>query len=62
LVWDDSILSEVMTRYGSLSRYIEGHSHSDSLYGAVKVTPNLLSEEIAAFKAVKKKLKDLKTP
>lgn len=60
VVFSDSILEEIMVRYGSLSRYIEGHSHSDALYGAVKPTPKLLREEIDTFNSLRQKLKDLR--
>jgi ABC-type dipeptide/oligopeptide/nickel transport system ATPase subunit len=60
LVWDGPILDEVMDRYGTLSRYIEGHSHSDELFGAIKPTPDQLLNEINAFNSLKTRLKDLK--
>lgn len=59
IVWDHSIVSEVITKCEILSRYIEGHLHSDE-FGAQKPTPKLLLSEIDAFETLYKKLRILK--
>lgn len=59
LVWDEVLIKEVIDRYESLSRYIEGHLHSDRL-GPIKPTPKLLEDEIKAFAAIRDGLKALK--
>lgn len=59
IVWDDSIAQEVVAKCEYLSRYIEGHLHSD-MYAAVKPTPQMLMEEISAFNALKSRHKGLK--
>lgn len=58
IIWDNSIVKEVIKKCEILSRYIEGHSHSD-IYADKKPTPELLKNEIEEFKRIKKKLKDL---
>ncbi|MGB8656427.1 MAG: AAA family ATPase [Candidatus Zixiibacteriota bacterium] len=59
IIWDHSVVNEVVNKCETLSRYIEGHLHSDAL-GAQKPTASLLLCEIEAFDALNKKLKDLK--
>jgi len=59
IVWDQSIADEVVAKCELLSRYIEGHLHSDAL-GAQKPEPSMLLDEIEAFEQLKKRLKDLR--
>lgn len=59
IVWDRSIADEVIAKCELLSKYIEGHLHSDAM-GAIKPTPDMLMDEIEAFEALKKRLKTLK--
>lgn len=60
IVWDKSISEEVIKKCEALSRYIEGHLHSDTLM-AVKPTPQLLFDEIEAFDALVRRLRQLRT-
>ncbi len=59
IVWDVVIAKEVMENYERLSRYIEGHLHSDGFLGN-KPNCKMLNEEIEKFDILKKKLKDLR--
>jgi FMN phosphatase YigB (HAD superfamily) len=59
IVWDESIAEEVIAKCELLSRYIEGHLHSDA-FGAQKPTPKMLLAEIEAFEALQKRLKALR--
>ncbi len=59
VVWDKSIAEEVVKKCELLSRYIEGHLHSDA-FAATKPTCEALREEIEAFDALKSKVKNLK--
>lgn len=59
IVWDASIAKDVKDKHEALSRFIEGHLHSDAL-GKQKLTPALLMSEIDAFEGLSKKLKALK--
>jgi archaellum component FlaC len=59
IVWDEQIAEDVIDACERLSRYIEGHLHSDA-FAAQKPTPKTLIEEIQAFDALNKRLKDLK--
>jgi hypothetical protein len=45
---EPAIINDVVERCERLSRYLEGHLHSDAL-GAVKPTPSDLLEEIEHF-------------
>jgi ABC-type Mn2+/Zn2+ transport system ATPase subunit len=56
---DPDIRETVMEKVGLLSRYIEGHLHSDP-YIAQKPTPELLKHEIDEFIALQKRQKELK--
>lgn len=58
LVWDDDISKEIDTNYGRLSRYIEGHLHSDALTEPLK--PEMLRTEFEQFDTIRKKIKELK--
>ena len=57
--WDEALCKEIMERNGQLSRYMEGHSHSDE-FGAQKPTPAELKQEIELFEEIRKRHKDLK--
>lgn len=59
LVWDKSIVSEIIEGCESLSRYIEGHLHSDEM-SATKPTPDDLKKEIDAFIELRKRLAAMK--
>lgn len=59
VVIDDEIVNAVIEKTGFLSRYIEGHLHSDS-FVFEKPTPELLLAEIDAFESIKRKQKGLK--
>lgn len=59
IIWDKSIVDEVNDKCELLSRYIEGHLHSDA-FAAKKPNCKMLIEEIEAFDALRKKLKKLK--
>lgn len=59
VVIDPDIRDQVIDKVGLLSRYIEGHLHSDP-YLAQKPTPELLLKEITEFEALKKKHKEFK--
>jgi hypothetical protein len=60
IVWDKAIADEVVDKCELLSKYIEGHLHSDA-FGAKKPTPAVLLREIEAFENLKKKLNKLKS-
>src|SRR6185503_15216379 len=59
IVWDPSIVEEVMQKYELLSRYVDAHLHSDAS-SAQKPTHATLKKEIENFEAMKTKLKKLK--
>lgn len=59
IVWDMSIAEEVVSKCELLSKYIEGHLHSDA-FVAAKPTCEMLVKEIEDFKTLKKRLSDLK--
>lgn len=50
---------KVIAKVGLLGRYIEAHLHSDA-FGAVKPTSDNLKNEIDAFVALKKELKEMR--
>jgi hypothetical protein len=52
IIWDRDLINKVMDKHESLSRYIEGHLHSDA-YTPIKPTPDLLLQEIKQFKEIK---------
>ncbi len=54
VVLDPAICREIDENVGRLSRYIEGHLHSDA-FSAVKPTPALLFEEIGIFETLRKR-------
>lgn len=53
------IVNEIVERMGSLSRHIIAHLHSDAMT-PIKPTPELLFQEIEAFEALKKRIKNAK--
>ncbi|MCD4785311.1 MAG: AAA family ATPase [Candidatus Eremiobacteraeota bacterium] len=59
IVWDESIAQEIIKKCELLSKYIEGHLHSDA-FAAKKPTCKILIREIEDFDTLRKKLKDLK--
>lgn len=58
-ILDSDVVEAVIEKVGLLSRYIEGHSHSDA-YLPVKPTVETLKAEIADFDGLKGKVKELK--
>lgn len=59
IVWDRDLFQKVINNHESLSRYIEGHLHSDA-YVSIKPTPEILRKEIQEFEEIKKQHKELK--
>lgn len=59
VILDRAILDEVVGKVALLSRYIEGHLHSDH-YAFQKPSPQLLLREIEDFEKLRKKCKDAK--
>jgi energy-coupling factor transporter ATP-binding protein EcfA2 len=59
VIWDQAIVDEVIVRYGQLSRYIEGHSHSDS-FSSRSLMPGQLRKEIDYYRNLRATLKALK--
>ncbi len=59
IVWDEDIIKQVIKKCEYLSRYIEGHSHSDE-YSSKKPDVKTLNDEIEEFNKTKSKLKELK--
>ncbi|MBI5651206.1 MAG: AAA family ATPase [Chloroflexi bacterium] len=59
IVWDQSIVDAVVAKCESLSRYIEGHLHSDA-FAAEKPTPAMLLKEVEAFEELQRKMKKAK--
>ncbi len=59
IVWDTSIVNEIIDKYELLSRYIEGHLHSDA-FVAAKPTCEMLIKEVEGFETLKTRLSDLK--
>lgn len=59
IVWNENIIGKVINRFEKLSRYIEGHSHSDS-FASNRPTTELLQKEIDNYTNLKKELNDLK--
>ena len=56
---DQYLLDQIVDRMEFLSRYIEGHSHSD-LYAGTKPTPAMLFAEIETFEEIRRRQKSLK--
>lgn len=59
ICWSQEIAVKIIDRYGIISRYIEGHSHSDN-YLAEKPTCAMLRSEIDEFHALKKEINKFK--
>lgn len=59
IVWDQGLCKDIISGCERLSRFIEGHLHSD-VHNQVKCTPQDLQSEIAAYELLRKRLKDLK--
>lgn len=59
IVWEKDLFQKVIDKHVYLSKFIEGHLHSDA-YAPIKPTPDLLMKEIQEFDAIKKEHKDLK--
>ncbi len=57
---DAEIVEQVIEKVGSLSRFIEGHSHSDAFASAVPFSVDTLRVEIEAFNKLKARLKAVK--
>ena len=59
IVWDETVVQEVIKKYEELSRLMEGHLHSTE-FGYKEITPEILNSEIQHFAGLKKQLKELK--
>lgn len=59
IVWDKDLFQKVIDKHESLSKYIEGHLHSDA-FVPIKPTPELLMQEIQEFVEINKQHKRLK--
>jgi recombinational DNA repair ATPase RecF len=59
ICWDTSIAADVIESCERLSKFIEGHLHSDTFMG-FKPTPDTLQKEIEHFECIQKSLKQLK--
>lgn len=59
IVWDESIVQEVINKYEDLSLLMEGHLHS-TRFAYKELTPDILYSEIQHFTELKKRLKELK--
>lgn len=58
IIWDRELFRKVMEKHETLSRYIEGHLHSNA-YTPVKPTPALLLQEIKEFNEIRNQHKNL---
>lgn len=61
IVWDTDLFHNVINKHEYLSKYIEGHLHSDA-YLPIKPTPDILMKEIREFEEIVKKHRQLKKP
>ncbi|MFH1943247.1 MAG: AAA family ATPase [bacterium] len=59
IVWDESIVQQVIKKYEDLSMLMEGHLHS-MRFGYKELTPDILSGEIRHFTELKMQLRELK--
>lgn len=59
IVWDESIVRQVIDKYEDLSMLMEGHLHS-TRFAYKELTPDILNAEIQYFTGLKKQLKELK--
>ena len=60
IAWDQHVVNEIINSCERLSRYIEGHLHSDAMSSLTKLSPDLLKKEIDQFKEIKTIIKTLK--
>ena len=61
IVWDHDLVQEIIESCERLSRYIEGHLHSDAMASVTKLSPKLLRDEIDLYIDIKKRLRDIKS-
>lgn len=59
VVYDQQLIDETVEKFEFLSRYIEGHSHSDQ-FSAIKPTPDDLSREIGHLEGLRRRLREIK--
>ncbi len=60
VVLDIDMVKTIDEKYGYLSRFIVGHSHSDTFAAAAPLTVETLRAEIEEFNELKSRLKELK--
>ena len=60
VVTDPACLNAIADKIGTLSRFIEGHSHSDIHAAAAPLTVKTLRDEIESFTQLKARIKELK--
>lgn len=58
VVWDGNLFRQVITKHEFLSKYIEGHLHSEA-YVHSKPTPDILMQEINGFNEIKRQHQQL---
>lgn len=58
---DPRLVEEIIRRMETLSRYIEGHLHSDR-FASTKPSPTTLLDEIRAFEIIRSTQRDLRKP
>ena len=61
IVWNYELVQEIIESCERLSRYIEGHLHSDAMASVTKLSPQLLRDEIDLYIDIKKRLRDIKS-
>lgn len=59
IVWEESIVQQIIKKYDDLSLLMEGHLHS-TRFAHKELTPDILYKEIQFFTDLKKELKELK--
>lgn len=59
IVWDKDIFRKIINKHEYLSKYIEGHLHSDT-NPSFRLTPEILIKEIQEFEEIAKQHKQLK--
>jgi hypothetical protein len=59
IVWDESIIKQVISKYEDLSMLMEGHLHS-TRFAYKELTPDVLNAEIQHFATLKERLRELK--
>lgn len=60
VVTDSACLNTIADKIGALSRFIEGHSHSDIHASSAPLSMKTLRDEIEAFTQLKARIKELK--